>query len=68
LRVPLKIKKKINIASFFGPLIFVIFINDLSEKIANKYKVFADNTKVLSKIGNQDSIDVLQEDMNKLSE
>jgi ribonuclease P/MRP protein subunit RPP40 len=54
--------------SVLGPLLFVIFINDLSDKIANKCKLFADDTKFLAKIENQDSIDVLQEDMNKLSE
>jgi ribonuclease P/MRP protein subunit RPP40 len=52
--------------SVLGSLLFVIFINDLSDKIANKFKLFADDTKVLAKIENQNSINFLQEDMNKL--
>ena len=38
--------------SILGPLLFVIFINDLSKKIKNVSKLYADDTKVISIIKN----------------
>ena len=35
---------------FFGPLLFSIFINDLSEELSTNAKLFADNTSLLSAI------------------
>ena len=35
---------------FFGPLLFSIFINDLSEELFTNAKLFADNTSLLSAI------------------
>ena len=52
--------------SVLGPLLFVIFINDLSVNIFNKLELFADDTKIIAKIVNESSSEVLQHDLNKL--
>jgi ribonuclease P/MRP protein subunit RPP40 len=52
--------------SVLGPLLFVVFINDLIINISNKMGLFADDTKVLLKILNENSNKNLQEDLNRL--
>jgi ribonuclease P/MRP protein subunit RPP40 len=52
--------------SILGPPLFVVFINDLIINITNKMGLFADDTKVMSKILNENSSKNLQEDLNKL--
>jgi hypothetical protein len=47
-------------------VLFVVFINDLIINITNKMGLFADDTKVMSKILNENSSKNLQEDLNKL--
>ncbi|CAF1134095.1 unnamed protein product, partial [Brachionus calyciflorus] len=50
------------------PTLFVIFINDLPDKIQNVIKLFADDTKVISLIYNENDSSILQEDLNNLYE
>ena len=38
--------------SVLGPALFLVFINDLPDSIANFVKIFADDTKVYSTISN----------------
>ncbi|CAF1034852.1 unnamed protein product [Brachionus calyciflorus] len=54
--------------SLLGPILFVIFINDLPDKIKNVIKLFADDTKVISLIDNENDSSILQEDLNNLHE
>lgn len=54
--------------SVLGPLLFVIFINDLMINILNKLELFADDTKMMSQILNEISCKNLQDDLNKLLE
>jgi hypothetical protein len=49
-----------------GPLLFVIFIKDLSKKIIKDTKLYADDTKVISINRCQDVSKLLQEDINTL--
>ena len=50
--------------SVLGPLLFVIFINDLSVNLNNTGKLFEDDTKVISMVKSQEDIINLQNDMN----
>jgi hypothetical protein len=52
--------------SVLGPVMFIIYINDLGDNISGKVLKFADDTKLIRKIGNQEDINNMQEDLNKL--
>ena len=54
--------------SVLGPLLFLIYINDLDTNIVSKMSKFADDTKLCHRARNPDDIMELQEDMNKLVE
>ena len=54
--------------SVLGPLLFVIFINDLCYNINNDCKLSADDTKVISISKSQEDKVMLQEDINSLNE
>jgi len=52
--------------SVLGPVLFLIFINDLDLGIVNWILKFADDTKIFSKISNITSSNTLQNDLTKL--
>ena len=52
--------------SVFGPILFVIFINDLPFTIKNRCKLFADDTKLYRTIITEDDTTSLQDDINRL--
>ncbi|CAF0824973.1 unnamed protein product [Brachionus calyciflorus] len=64
----LKVISGVPQGSVLGPILFVIFINDLPDKIKNVIKLFADDTKVISLIDNENDSSILQEDLNNLHE
>ena len=54
--------------SVLGPLLFILFVNDLDEVVSSSISKFADDTKVYSSVStHQDSIS-LQNDLDKLVE
>jgi len=53
--------------SVLGPLLFLIFVNDLPSWIANSIKMFADDTKIWRIISKVEDSDGLQQDLNKLA-
>ena len=36
--------------SVIGPILFIIYINDLSNNITNTFKIYADDKKILARI------------------
>jgi hypothetical protein len=52
--------------SVLGPILFTIYINDLTDVIENMVKLVADNTKVYAAVNNTDEIDSLQSDIERL--
>ena len=52
--------------SILGPVLFLIFINDLDSGIANWILKFADDTKVFGKVNQSVDSTAMQDDLNKL--
>ncbi len=52
--------------SVLGPLLFLLYINDMPSLVSHYIKLFADDTKLLGVIKSQSDIDRLQNDLNKL--
>ena len=52
--------------SLLGPILFLIYINDLEDYISSKVPNFADDTKVFRKITNDTDKQSLQDDLDKL--
>ena len=51
-----------------GPLLFVIYINDMLDNIVSNGLLFADDTKIFHQISSKEDAMVLQTDLNKLEE
>ena len=49
--------------SVLGPTLFTIYTNDLDENIKSQIPKFADDTKILAPVSNQEQIIELQEDL-----
>jgi hypothetical protein len=53
--------------SVLGPLLFVIYINDIIDTVKNPIKMYADDSKVLSINYNSNSPQMLQNDIDSIS-
>ena len=54
--------------SVLGPLLFLIYINDLLDGISSNGKLFADDSKIFREIVSEEDSQILQEDLYKLQE
>ena len=54
--------------SILGPVLFVIFINDLDEGVRNHILKFADDTKLFSQVSTNEDAEKLQKDLSILNE
>ena len=61
-----KVTSGIQQGSVLGPLLFVIFINDLPEQVNSECYLFADDTKIFREIKGSDDHTILQNDINTM--
>jgi len=52
--------------SGLGPVLFLIYINDLDDDILSWILKFADDTKILSSVDSEDSFQNVQQDIDTL--
>ena len=53
--------------SVLGPILFIIYINDLTDSIKSLTRLFADDTKLFYTVNNTDDHNILQNDLNSLA-
>ena len=56
----------VPLGSVLGPILFLIYINDLEDDISSKVLKFADDTKVFRKVTNDTHKQSLQDYLDKL--
>ena len=54
--------------SVLGPLLFVIYINDLTKQLENMAKLYADDSKLMRKVESEEDKESLQKDIDRISE
>ena len=54
--------------SFLGPVLFIIYVNDLPDSLESFCKIFADDTKSYTAVDKRSDQEKLQHDLSKLSD
>ena len=54
--------------SVLGPILFIMFIDDISWEIKSKVSIFADDLKVMGTVNSSEEIEQLQRDLDRITE
>lgn len=60
------VKSGVPQGSVLGPLLFIIYINDIDSGLSSRVSKFADDTKLAAKAGKWEDASMLQRDIDKL--
>ena len=63
-----EMKSGVPQGSVWVPIMFLIYVNDMTEGLSSYISLFADDAKLLRKIGNHKDCEELQNDINKIYE
>ena len=63
-----EVKSRVPHGSVLAPIMFLIYINDMTEGVSSYISLYADDAKLLRKIGNHKDCEELQNDINKIYE
>ena len=61
-----KVTSGVPQGSVLEPTLFIIYINDIDDGITSSLLKFADDTKLLRKVGTQDDCEELQKDLHRM--
>ncbi len=64
----LLVKSGVPQGSGLGPILFLVFINDMFDVVKNTCKLFADDKKLLAKMDSLENIETFQNDICALCE
>ena len=62
----MQVPSRIPQGNVLGPTLFIIYINDLPDKISSFVKLFANDTTLYSVVNNKTDEDILQKDLDLL--
>jgi len=66
---PIKVSSSVPQGSHLGPLLFLLFINDLSQLLKNSTCwLYADDLKICKRIDDGDAVKILQNELNFLNQ
>ena len=63
-----EVKCRIPQGSVLAPIMFLIYVNDMTKGVSSYISLFADDAKLLRKIGNHKDFEKLQNDINTMYE
>ena len=63
-----KLKVEYHRDQFWHQYCFLVYVNDMTEGVSSYVNLFANNAKLLRKIGNHKDCEELQNDINKICE
>ena len=62
------VKSGVPQGSVLGPVLFLIYVNDIDEKVTCNISKFADDTKIYASVPDREAARVMQNDLNKMYE